>query len=738
MDDVVSTFVNYLCEYRSSQSTQMDCVYNDKIYEHVVNALIRAFELYTPETTDDFCDIDDIISDDEDDDDVSNQIVFEGSNVNMSKIDVDLFTLFHSLYKSKACNFQSISALIDSIFIKRTDKHNIFNIESAIGIWISANIHGFSIIPDNRYIRLLCLLWKYVRVSPGTKEPTIHTWNIIDGWREMTKNILAQFITSYGTMLCVGDHKEVIIEIGKIIDLAYGIEFSINTKTSLSGFAQIRMKMSKYVFDDDGNMMIPEDVDIGDMDEDEYKDNLQIEYNKLSSKINIENTYWDPIADVSIGYNSKRDINLFSLMPSKYSMIHVAENQRALLFAYGDVVSVNIITHDGCGKYVITKTKNHPAISETTTCNVELGVNEKNIRRAHEYLTSLYPDPKDLEIIYCFLVSGLLGNIPKKLFLAIGENGNEGKTTFINTILSIFGKHKALSVDALFGYEKGGDGSGHSEHLTDIEKASFIVLNEIPDNKNIKESMMKTMTGGDKNEARGIHKESRDIQIRGCLLCLGNRKPKVNLGFSYAGYNRLVYIIAKSVYVSKSTYRHNAIKVCKKCAYYYNSGDQKIIRCPHQPNDMHIRKFDSENQYLVIRRSFSEDDIKRIKQGLVAIIIDKVKNQYDKYVTNNDLILDSYDNKKQRLELFMNTCGIIKAQLNKANQENYDETMFVLSPDDLHKTLTSNALLEDVKTINEKFNRRHYINTLNSFYGGDDPKNFKRMYREVHISLSKS
>lgn len=121
----------------------------------------------------------------------------------------------------------------------------------------------------------------------------------------------------------------------------------------------------------------------------------------------------------------------------------------------------------------------------------------------------------------------LMGNpIEDIMFIAFG-NGANGKSTIFNAVRQAFGSY-ARSADAASFVADGnkGGGGGPREDLVRLRGARFVYVNEPDENGELREGMVKSMTGGDTITARGIHaKHSVEMTPTWVVYMPTNHKP---------------------------------------------------------------------------------------------------------------------------------------------------------------------------------------------------------------------
>lgn len=121
----------------------------------------------------------------------------------------------------------------------------------------------------------------------------------------------------------------------------------------------------------------------------------------------------------------------------------------------------------------------------------------------------------------------LMGNpVEDIMFIAFG-NGANGKSTIFNAVRQVFGGY-ARSADAssFVADSNKASGGGPREDLVRLRGARFVYVNEPDENGELREGMVKSMTGGDTITARGIHaKHSVELTPTWVVYMPTNHKP---------------------------------------------------------------------------------------------------------------------------------------------------------------------------------------------------------------------
>jgi putative DNA primase/helicase len=116
------------------------------------------------------------------------------------------------------------------------------------------------------------------------------------------------------------------------------------------------------------------------------------------------------------------------------------------------------------------------------------------------------------------------GATDEHVFVFAYGTGANGKSTFINTILKIFGDYATVADVGTF------IASNQERHPTDMAKlhgARLVVAQETQKGRKWDEAKIKTMTGGDKITARFMRQDFFDFVPTFKLFITGNHKPRL-------------------------------------------------------------------------------------------------------------------------------------------------------------------------------------------------------------------
>jgi putative DNA primase/helicase len=129
----------------------------------------------------------------------------------------------------------------------------------------------------------------------------------------------------------------------------------------------------------------------------------------------------------------------------------------------------------------------------------------------------------------------LSGDVSEQCLLFLYGTGANGKSTFLNTLLPIFGDYGLQAVSDLLLAKH------HESHPTeraDLFGRRFVITIETEDGRRIAEALMKQLTGGDRIRARHLYQDSFEFAPTHKILLAANHKPKVR-GTDHAAWRRI-------------------------------------------------------------------------------------------------------------------------------------------------------------------------------------------------------
>ena len=120
----------------------------------------------------------------------------------------------------------------------------------------------------------------------------------------------------------------------------------------------------------------------------------------------------------------------------------------------------------------------------------------------------------------------LSGDVSEQTFFFLhGPTGNNGKSTFIETIMHLMGDYaKETPTETLMA--KYGD-PGISNDLARLKDARFVAAPETEDGKRLNEGLIKRLTGGDTITARFMRAEFFDFRPQFKIWITGNHRPTI-------------------------------------------------------------------------------------------------------------------------------------------------------------------------------------------------------------------
>ncbi len=131
----------------------------------------------------------------------------------------------------------------------------------------------------------------------------------------------------------------------------------------------------------------------------------------------------------------------------------------------------------------------------------------------------------------------LTGDVSEQILPFLYGLGANGKSTFINTLLTAVGEYGQQAAPDLLVAKKG----SHPTELADLFGARLVASVEVEDGRRLAESLVKQLTGGEKIRARFMHRDFFEFDPTHKPLLVANHRPEVR-GTDHAMWRRIKLI----------------------------------------------------------------------------------------------------------------------------------------------------------------------------------------------------
>ena len=132
----------------------------------------------------------------------------------------------------------------------------------------------------------------------------------------------------------------------------------------------------------------------------------------------------------------------------------------------------------------------------------------------------------------------LTGSIDEQCLFILYGVGSNGKSTFLETIAAVLGDYAMSTLSSTI-MEK--NNAGIPNDVARLKGARFVNALETEENKRLAESVIKTLTGGDKIVARFLNKEFFEFYATFKIFLATNHKPRIS-GTDNGIWRRIRYI----------------------------------------------------------------------------------------------------------------------------------------------------------------------------------------------------
>lgn len=141
------------------------------------------------------------------------------------------------------------------------------------------------------------------------------------------------------------------------------------------------------------------------------------------------------------------------------------------------------------------------------------------------FLTRISGDnPELVQFLRRAVGYALTGSIAEHALFFLYGRGRNGKSTFVNTIQQVFGEYGiTINADLLTAKNQG----EHPTGIADLQGRRFVATIEVEDGKRLAESLVKTLTGGDRIRARRMRQDFYEFDPTHKLFLAANHKPVI-------------------------------------------------------------------------------------------------------------------------------------------------------------------------------------------------------------------
>ena len=131
---------------------------------------------------------------------------------------------------------------------------------------------------------------------------------------------------------------------------------------------------------------------------------------------------------------------------------------------------------------------------------------------------------KVIEFVRRFFGYALTGTVSEQILVFLLGGGSNGKSTLIEALLSVMGDYGKMTAPGLLVLKRN---EQHPTELADLRGARLAASVEVEQGKQLAESLIKALTGGDTMKARWMHGDFFEWQPTHKLALAANHKPVI-------------------------------------------------------------------------------------------------------------------------------------------------------------------------------------------------------------------
>lgn len=141
------------------------------------------------------------------------------------------------------------------------------------------------------------------------------------------------------------------------------------------------------------------------------------------------------------------------------------------------------------------------------------------------FLAEILPDVGVRSFLQRFIGYSLTGLVRDHVIVVFFGCGSNGKTTLIETVLTVLGDYGSPVFSGLLQVPRGGD--GHPTELADLLGLRLATVSELPDGCRLDEARAKNLSGGDRLRARFMRNDFFSFRPSHKIVLSTNYRPRI-------------------------------------------------------------------------------------------------------------------------------------------------------------------------------------------------------------------
>ena len=261
------------------------------------------------------------------------------------------------------------------------------------------------------------------------------------------------------------------------------------------------------------------------------------------------------VIDTIIGKVSKSDNSIVLKCGNKFKIDNMFDWLDVNPYILGMDNRMNIAFNVEGGKisYGIRPGRPEDYVSKSlkTTYDSTLNNNSYEVKLAREFMDCVYPIPELRDCMIRLLASRFIGGNPDKYVVAMGGEGDSGKSTMTNVIAEIFGDssnngYTSVAPNTII-TNKAKAGAANPEQAASVNNR-ILFLHEMSERDEIEADEFKRLSGNDLTFVRFLFTNGRNARPLYVVFIASNNIPVIRYARS-AEENRLIIFIHVSTFV---------------------------------------------------------------------------------------------------------------------------------------------------------------------------------------------
>jgi P4 family phage/plasmid primase-like protien len=280
----------------------------------------------------------------------------------------------------------------------------------------------------------------------------------------------------------------------------------------------------------------------------DVKDKATVDLAKVFNALAVHNKICEKLGDAP--YQS----NIIKILTHKNSLDTIENELKYEMFGFQKgYIGFNDGVYSFKEKRLLTKAEAIPLyITQSVGYNYEdvANVSDDTYNETMNFVNQILWDNTVRNWFICRLNRALQGLQEKLLLIAYDKKGNNGKSTLLDTLLSVvMGKYWVKMANTFLASKKT-PSTGADEELVSLKDKAVAIISEPPKQFKLDIQKAKEIVGRDKLSGRGIFEKKGEFKFYGLMVILCNKIPNLE-DKDEGGFTRIKVVPFESLFIDK-------------------------------------------------------------------------------------------------------------------------------------------------------------------------------------------